>query len=115
MHSTIKAAGIAALAGSLCAPAAAQPQPAPTAQWFAGTWSDKEDCSATVDFLPDGRLMVVSGGQARWRLEGDVLVLGTGNVEHRLRIERLSQNSLRAVETGVVSYRCEGPNGTRSR
>ena len=115
-RSIIKVLPIAALA-MLAVPAAAQPQqPGPTAEWFTGTWSDHEDCRNPVRFLPDGRFVVVANGaEGRWRMDGDAILLSANGREERMPMERLDQNRARAVGNGIISYRCEGPNNTRSR
>lgn len=97
--------GSASLALAFCGPALAQGGDVNT-QWLAGTWSDRADCSQRVHFLADGRFIVPDGGEGRWRLESNVIVLSTSVEERRMAIERLDQNSLRSE--GVISYRCEG-------
>ncbi len=113
-RSMMKAFGFA-LCLSAGMPAAAQPQQLPTAEWFTGTWSDHEDCRNPVRFLRDGRFVVPNGAEGRWRIDNNAIVLSANGQEQRMPMERLDQNRARATDNGIISYRCEGPNNTRSR
>ena len=100
-------------AAMLAAAAAAHAQPAQpsrviSADWFAGTWSDRADCSVPVEFLRDGRY-VTPNGEARWAIErGNVLVLISSTQRQEIPIERINDRQVRMISNGVVSYRCDG-------
>jgi hypothetical protein len=109
MNLSIRFVAAIALAAGISAPAFAQPQSQPvTTEWFVGTWSDRPDCGQRVHFLGDGRFVTPAGGEGRWRLERNVIILTNPSREQRLPMERLDQNRARATESGVISYRCEG-------
>lgn len=96
-------------AASALSPAAAQqPGGAISPDWFAGTWSDKADCSEPIHFFRDGRYRTYTGAEARWSIErGNVLVLTGAGGREELPIERVSDRQVRTVEGGISSYRCD--------
>lgn len=93
----------------------ADPRPAPppatastqvTEAWFAGRWSDNQDCSAAIRFDTDGRFTTADGATGTWSIaNGDTLIVeadGAGRQE--LRIERLDEERIRGQDG--ISYRC---------
>lgn len=102
----LAAAGVAA-SGLSTSVLAMQPAQTISPEWFSGTWSDRADCSQPVQFFRDGSYRAANGGTARWRIErGNILVFEGDGRRQEMEIVRIDENRLRAVQSGVISYRC---------
>ncbi|MDQ8758157.1 hypothetical protein RCO27_18170 [Sphingosinicella sp. LHD-64] len=93
-----KGLAVLLMAGVLAAaPASAfsgKPQPRPqadapvTAAALVGRWGDNGDCMKDVAFRADGTFRTHLGGEGRWTLSGDRLVLTGENGDFPLRVRR---------------------------
>lgn len=89
---------LAAVAAALLATGPAVPvlaqggKPDPTAQRpvtaaaLVGRWGDNGDCAKDVVFRADGTFLSFTGGEGRWALNGDQLVLTGPNGEFPMRV-----------------------------
>jgi hypothetical protein len=46
-----------------------------------GRWTDTGDCSAVIEFFPDGTFTVPGGGTGRWSVVGDQLTFRGGSTQ----------------------------------
>lgn len=106
---------VTALVVMLLSGGGGDPEPAPgpsgestqvTEEWFAGRWSDNQDCSASVLFDPDGSFATADGTTGTWTIDnGDTLVIeAEGAARQELPFERLDDDRIRSQDG--VSYRC---------
>jgi hypothetical protein len=65
-----------------------------TAAALVGRWGDNGDCSKDVVFRGDGTFRSHTGGEGRWSLRGDRLVLSGGNGEFVMRVRWGGPNQL---------------------
>lgn len=97
----LAAVAAALLATGPAAPAFAQggkPDPAAqrpvTAAALVGRWGDNGDCAKDVVFRADGTFRSFTGGEGRWALNGDRLVLTGPNGEFPMRVRWDGPNRL---------------------
>jgi hypothetical protein len=83
--------GAATLASATAAGEKAAGDAAPAASgevtraFLIGRWTDNDDCTSTIAFLPDGRF-VTAAGEGLWLLEGDQLTMqGQSAITVRVR------------------------------
>jgi hypothetical protein len=61
-------------------------------QLLLGTWTDSGDCADVIQFLPDGRFIVASGG-GTWNLQGERLTF-TGDSVAGARVRAVGQDRI---------------------
>jgi hypothetical protein len=62
-----------------------------------GRWTDKGDCSDSVEFSPDGRFVTANGGGGLWNLEGSELTMSGNAQTITMRIVPVDQNTMTVV------------------
>lgn len=65
-----------------------------TAAALVGRWGDNGDCAKDVVFRGDGTFRSHTGGEGRWSLRGDRLVLSGGNGEFPMQVRWGAPNQL---------------------
>lgn len=81
-------------AAALSGRPASRPQGQVDAAALVGRWGDNGDCAKDVVFRADGTFRTFTGGEGRWSLNGDRLVLTGGSGEIPLRVRWGAQNQL---------------------
>jgi hypothetical protein len=82
---------VAALSGR---PANRQQQGQVDAAALVGRWGDNGDCTKDVVFRANGTFRTFNGGEGRWSLNGDRLVLAGGGGDMPLRVRWGGPNQL---------------------
>jgi hypothetical protein len=81
----------------LDANAAAPTQPAPDAvnrSWFAGRWTDSQDCADAATFAANGTYILADGTRGMWNVQDSRLVIQNAGGRAVVRV--------RKIEDGVV-------------
>ena len=84
-----------------------------TAVDLVGRWGDDSDCQKYIVFRSDGTFLSYTGGEGRWSLSGNSLVM-SGARTLTMRVERIDNAHLRIFNAdGTVgnSQRCPSPAG----
>jgi hypothetical protein len=69
--------------------------------YMVGRWTETDNCEQTVEFRPDGSMLLPWGDEARWELEGNVLSM-VGNPQV-IRLEVTGPGTMDATkESGTV-------------
>lgn len=114
------AAGLAALLPIAAAPAFAQAErgtpaarflPDGTPRALVGRWGDNGDCKRVVFFREDGSFLAYTGGEGRWSVASDVIIMAGGGGTIRLRVLELEPGRLTLQNAdGSLgrSQRCDG-------
>lgn len=85
--------------GSRMQPAssAAPESGAVTRSWFAGRWTDTDECKDAGTFLPNGTFLLADGTRGMWNIRGGRLVLqGTGG-RSDLQLKRVDDNNIEVI------------------
>ena len=80
-----------------------------TAAELVGRWGDNGDCARFVVFRADGAFLSYTGGEGRWSLSGDRLVMTGSKGSFTRRVERINRTSIRITNpdgTVGTSQRC---------
>ena len=85
-------------------PAARTPGTITPAQ-LVGRWGDNGDCSKDVIFRRDGTFRSYTGGEGRWRLNGERLTMTGDNATTVLMVRRIARDRVRiANPDGSVGF-----------
>lgn len=78
-----------------------KPDPAPdfaatqvTPQFLVGRWGDNGDCTKDIIFNADGTFHSYTGGNGRWQINGDTIVMSGPNGDFSLQMQMIDQNHL---------------------
>ncbi|HEY5710559.1 MAG TPA: hypothetical protein VIT38_01590 [Allosphingosinicella sp.] len=80
-----------------------------TAAELVGRWGDNGDCAKYIVFRSDGAFLSYTGGEGRWSLTGNRLVMTGSGGSFTRRVERINRTSIRITNPdGSVgmSQRC---------
>lgn len=65
-----------------------------TPQFLAGRWGDNGDCTKDIVFNRDGTFHAYTGGDGRWEINGDSIVMSGAGGTFTLQMRFIDQNHL---------------------